>query len=85
VLLVLKYYTVTHLVIVDVVIMKLDTILTCFTEIAEMKYQLSLYIVQFNISHSPCPRFISLLQWLLALLHLGRLPLRFTLDTYILR
>jgi hypothetical protein len=65
VLLLLNYYIVAHLVILDVVVMKLDTILTCFTEIAGMQHGLSLYILRANMSHS------YMLQWLLFHLHLG--------------
>jgi hypothetical protein len=54
VLLVLNHYIFAHLLILDVVVMKFDTILTCFTELVGTQHRLSPYILRVNLCHS-CP------------------------------
>jgi hypothetical protein len=60
-ILVLNNYVLICLVILNVVVMKLDTILTCLTELVDNKHGLTHYILQVSMHHS------CLLQWLLVI------------------
>jgi hypothetical protein len=71
----------THLIILDVVVMKVNTRLTCFTEVIGIEHPLTHYKPQVSLCHS-----CRLLQSLLSLCCLGRhlSLLWLSLATYIL-